>query len=96
MITIDMKATGELIRRKCEEANLSVKEMCDKLNVSATAPYIWINGKGTPKLETLINLGKVLGCRVDELLVCLDEDGNVVEFTPDEEIEIYVEDRVDE
>ena len=69
MIKIDVKASCEKIKQKCEEQRITARQLQEHLGVEVTAPYIWLNGKGLPKLETLINLCDLLKCRVDDLIV---------------------------
>lgn len=69
MINIDFAKTGKHILNKCKDAGYSPKDISLLLNTTLSAPYYWFEGKSLPKLETLLNLAKLLNCSIDELLV---------------------------
>lgn len=48
-------------------ANISQVKFCKDLGISRTNFSRWNNG-ATPKLSTLIDVSKYLGCRIDDLL----------------------------
>lgn len=81
MIKVDVKASCEKIVKKCEDANLSAKQLQEQLNVTVTSPYIWLNGKGLPKLDTLLNLCELLNCTITDLIVVAQTDEPEVEPT---------------
>ena len=69
MLRVDVKASCEKIKTRCEELKLSAKQLQETLSVEVTAPYVWLTGRGLPKLETLMNLCQLLQCSVEELIV---------------------------
>ena len=75
MIRLDVNASGEIIKQKCEEAKLTPKQLQEALGVTVTAPYVWLTGKGLPKVETLLNLAEMLDCQITELLMVQSDDG---------------------
>ena len=73
MLRVDVKASCERIKNKCDEAKISARQLQEALSVEVTAPYVWLTGRGLPKLETLMNLCNLLQCSVDELIVTYEE-----------------------
>ena len=69
MLRVDVKSSCEKIKNKCDELKFSAKQLQEALNVEVTAPYVWLTGRGLPKLETLMNLCSLLQCSVEELIV---------------------------
>lgn len=78
MIKIDVKASCEKIKDRMEKANITAKQLQEKLDVTVTAPYVWLRGDGLPKLDTLLNLCELLNCTLMELLVVVPSDDSVV------------------
>ena len=74
MIKVDVKASCEKIKEKCDQAQLTPKQLQESLGVTVTAPYVWLNGKGLPKIETLLNLCELLHCTITDLLVVSESD----------------------
>lgn len=74
MIKLDVKASCERIKQKCDEQHVTAKQLQESLNVEVTAPYIWLNGKGLPRLETLLNLCNLLHCKVEDVIVYEDTE----------------------
>ena len=67
---IDMKATGENIRRLRVERDISVKSIQKYLNLSdVQAIYQWQRGKKMPSLDHLCALATLFGVSVDEIVV---------------------------
>ena len=51
-----------------EKAGLSVKQVMEALNVSDAAVYFWETGANAPSTKKLLDIAKLYGCTVDELL----------------------------
>lgn len=67
---IDMKKTGELIRKKICAAGLTVKYIQEKLYLSCPQPvYRWFKGQILPSVNHLYVLSRLLGVHMEELLV---------------------------
>ena len=49
-------------------SKLTVKDLADKLNVDRSTVTKWELGLSFPKTKLLIELSKIFGCTVDELL----------------------------
>ena len=79
MLKIDMVETGKLIRKKCDDANITPQELCRHLNLSTTTPYYWFEGKSLPRLETYLNLADWLNCDIKDLYVVESDDDWSVE-----------------
>ena len=67
---VNVKATGENIKRLLEEAGMTVKDL-QKIFGFATpqAIYKWIRGEALPTVDNLLILAKVFGVTVDDILV---------------------------
>lgn len=74
MKKINVTASCEIIKQKCDELKITPKQLQEQLKVTVTAPYIWLNGKGIPKIETLINLSEMLGCEPMDLIITEEVD----------------------
>lgn len=84
MLEVNKKKTGELIKQKCEALNLTPKDLTERLQVTVTAPYYWVEGKSMPRLDTLVSLCRLLGCTVEEILIL---EGEMETANPIAEIE---------
>lgn len=71
--TINIKATGENIKRLREKSGISVVNLAKMLGITHIAIYMWQNGKSVPSLRILLALGKIFGVKVEDILVV--EDG---------------------
>lgn len=76
MIKVDVNASCELIKKRCEDAGLTAKQLQEYLGVTVTAPYMWLYGRGLPKLNTMLNLCELLHCTIMDLLVIQNDDSN--------------------
>lgn len=65
---IDIEATGKEIKRRMHEKHMNVKQFADKCIVSEQAVYRWIQGKKLINTENLLNISKVLECKMDDLI----------------------------
>lgn len=67
---VNVKATGENIKRLLIEAGMTVKDL-QKIFGFATpqAIYKWIRGEALPTVGNLLILAKVFGVTVDDILV---------------------------
>lgn len=55
-------------RKARQNAGLSVSEVTNALSVSDAAVYQWETGVNMPTCKRLIELSKLYGCTVDDLL----------------------------
>lgn len=51
-----------------KKANLTQKQLADKLGISKAAVGMWEIGNRKPDIITLKKLARILGCTTDELL----------------------------
>lgn len=56
-------------------SGLTVREVMEKLNVSDATVYMWENGQTSPKSSRLMEVAKLYGCSVEELLTADPEGG---------------------
>lgn len=49
-------------------AGLSVAEVMEKLDVSDATVYFWETGQNKPRASKLLEIAKLYGCTVEELL----------------------------
>lgn len=66
---IDMKNTGKVIKKKAESKGYSARTLSEEMGLSITAVYSWFNGNKIPSVDNLCYLGKILECKIDELIV---------------------------
>ena len=58
----------DIIKKALEEANMSQKELAEKIFVTPQAVSKWINGEAEPKRDNIVAIGNVLGREVAEKL----------------------------
>lgn len=67
---IDLKATGQNIKKMRCAAGLSVRDLQTFLGFSnPQAIYKWQNGDSLPSIDNLVILAAVLGVTIDEIIV---------------------------
>lgn len=67
---IDMRSTGERIRRKRLEQNISIPQMQQFFHFSTVqAIYLWQKGTTLPSLDNFYALSVLLGVSVNDLIV---------------------------
>ena len=67
--TINLRATGERIRRLRMDAGLSVRDLSRSIFLSdVQAIYKWQRGETLPSLENLVLLSWLLGVTIDQIL----------------------------
>ena len=72
---IDMIGTGQNISRLRKLAGISVKDLQDVFGFnSPQAIYKWQHGTTLPTIDNMVVLAKVLGVRIDEILVLTDAE----------------------
>lgn len=72
--TIDMVRTGQNIYRLRQLAGVSVKDLQEVFGFATPqAIYKWQHGTTLPTIDNLVVLAKVLGVRIDDILVMTDE-----------------------
>ncbi len=68
--SIDMKKTGELLKRKIVQAGYSVKDIQELLMLSCPQPvYRWYAGKVLPSVDHLYTLSRLLHIHMEDLIV---------------------------
>lgn len=71
---IDVKATGQNIRRLREEKGISVRELSQFLGLSdVQAVYKWQRGETLPSIDNLLALSRYLDTPIQEILVCWED-----------------------
>jgi len=70
----DAKATGENIKTKCEQANITPKDISRVLNVDLSTPYYWFQGKSLPRMDVACRLADMCKCSLDDLFVLVEEE----------------------
>ncbi len=76
---IDLKATGQNIKRIRQASGVSVRDLQMILGfTNPQAIYKWQNGDSMPSLDNLVILASVLGVSMDDIIVFENsEDGDV-------------------
>lgn len=69
-VRIDIKRTGEHLKKMISDAEYSVSDIQKYLELSCPQPvYRWFKGKILPSVDHLLSLAFLLNCHMDELLV---------------------------
>ena len=78
---IDMKKTGENIKRLREDRGISVREIQEFLGLEGPqAIYHWQNGVAVPSVDNLLAISHLFGVTMNEILVLADpSDGTSAE-----------------
>lgn len=88
---VDLKKTGENIRKKRNEMGISVREL--QVIFGFTNPqsiYSWQNGNSLPSIDNLIILAAVLGTTIDEIIAIDTDDSDEEERSCfDPQIKMY-------
>ena len=72
---IDLKATGERIKKLRVENKLSVEEVMEFMGFEAPqAVYKWQRGECLPSVDNLYALSRLFGTGIDDILVSDDRD----------------------
>ena len=66
---INIKATGENIKRLREQRNISVKALSEMLDLTIIAVYSWQSGRSLPTVENLVALSSIFDVGMNEILV---------------------------
>ena len=70
---IDMVRTGQNINRLRKSAGVSVKDLQEVFGFnSPQAIYKWQHGTALPTIDNMVVLARVLGVRIDDILVLAD------------------------
>ena len=65
--------TGMHIKRLMKENGISVREVQESLGLeSPQAVYKWLHGTSLPALDNLLALSRLLGVRMEDILVCTE------------------------
>lgn len=68
--TIDVYATGQNIRAMLKAQGITTTEVKDLLCLcSHQAIYKWYRGESLPNIDNLVALSRLLGVKVDDILV---------------------------
>ena len=68
--TIDLRATGEQIRRLRTKASISVRDLSRAMYLAdVQSVYRWQRGVSLPSLENLVLLSWLLGVPIEKILV---------------------------
>lgn len=72
--TINMKETGNRIKKACMERGITAKEIKEYMNLtSAQSVYGWFRGKNLPSLDNFYALSRLLGVTMEELICASDK-----------------------
>lgn len=72
---IDLVATGRVIKKKREQAGLTVQDVQDYFGFEyPQAIYKWQQGKCLPSLDNLLALSRLLKVSMEDLLVYDDQE----------------------
>ena len=78
---LDMRATGERIGELIRHAGMSERTIAERMHLSVQAINKWKHGKSLPDIENLYMLSRILGKKVDDLLVArIDICKSMIEY----------------
>lgn len=66
---VNRRATGEQFYQHRRKANLTQEQLAELLDVSRVIISTWESGRKMPSWTHLVNLAKLYGCTLDELVV---------------------------
>lgn len=66
---IDLKATGDEIKRRIFEAGYTISEFAKIMYVTQNAVYLWLRGIQLPTVDKLLTMSNIFGCKIDDLIV---------------------------
>lgn len=70
MVHVNVKKTGDNIRRLMDERGILAKDVQRVLCLeSAQAIYKWLNGKTLPTIDNLCGLAKILQVDINDIIV---------------------------
>ena len=69
MITINMIATGKMIKDMRQKHGMTIKQVQDACGISAAAVCKWQNGQTMPTLDNLLILSDLWNVKLDDLVV---------------------------
>ena len=74
---IDSEKTGKRIKELCIQKGLTVTQIQDFLFIGSNqCIYSWFSGRTLPKLDNLYALASLLGVKMDDLIVKVEETNN--------------------
>lgn len=70
IIQIDMKKTGDRLKKLCEEKSITVRNIQDELGIGAfQSVYNWFKGKSLPSLDNMYRLSRLLNVPMEKIIV---------------------------
>ncbi len=66
---LDIPATGRRIKELMDAKGITIRETCEKLNVSFQAVYKWQKGESLPTINNLFLLSRLLDVNLEDMLV---------------------------
>ena len=70
VLQINMKATGERLKKLCEENCVTIKRIQEELQIGAyKSIYNWFAGKTLPSLDNMYRLSRLLGVPMEDMIV---------------------------
>lgn len=70
VLQINMKATGERLKKLCEENCVTIKRIQDELQIGAyQSIYNWFAGKTLPSLDNMYRLSRLLGVPMEDMII---------------------------
>jgi transcriptional regulator with XRE-family HTH domain len=65
---IDIKATGENIKRLMDETGTTKEDIVTCCGVTIQTVYSWLSGRRFPSADNLVVLSWIFGCKVDDII----------------------------
>ena len=78
-MNINVKETGEKIRKFRNESGLKIKDVANALAVSEMSVYKWQSGHCLPTIDNLFQLARIFGVKVDDIVVV---EGDEIKISP--------------
>lgn len=74
MIKVDLKKTGSKIRKQMHIADIESDTLAKRLGYADRSTVNrWTRGQSMPSYENLINMTRILGCKIRDLVEIYEE-----------------------
>ena len=69
MLKLNNLRMGEIIRENRDRLDLSVEDLGKKVGAGPYSVMRWENGQRLPRIDYVVNMANVFGCKVTDLIV---------------------------
>lgn len=70
MISLDLVATGNNIKKLIKDRNLKISDVQFKFGFNTPQSiYCWMRGEKMPSIDNLVILADILNCKLDDIII---------------------------